>query len=49
MQRDHDQLQKVICSLLESGVKISKTKSRLELGKIIEDLEVIRKHPELHS
>ncbi|MCJ7842180.1 hypothetical protein MUB24_14970 [Lederbergia sp. NSJ-179] len=49
MQRDHDQLQKIICSLSEIGVKISKTKSRLELSKVVDNVERLRNYPELHS
>ncbi|WP_267917622.1 Lmo0850 family protein [Lederbergia citrisecunda] len=49
MQRDHDQLQKVISSLTEIGVKISKTKSRLEISKVLEDVKSIQNYSELHS
>ncbi|MCR2822616.1 Lmo0850 family protein [Lederbergia panacisoli] len=49
MQRDHDQLQKVISSLTEIGVKISKTKSRLEVNKVLEDVKSIQNYSELHS
>ncbi|CAM4074321.1 Lmo0850 family protein [Lederbergia lenta] len=49
MQRDHDQLKKVITSLTEIGVKISKTKSRLELIKVLEDVKPVQKYSELHS
>ncbi|MBS4224376.1 Lmo0850 family protein [Lederbergia citrea] len=49
LQRDHDQLKKVISSLTEIGVKISKTKSRLELSKVLEDVKPVQKYSELHS
>ncbi|WP_326255788.1 Lmo0850 family protein [Lederbergia lenta] len=49
LQRDHDQLKKVITSLTEIGVKISKTKSRLELIKVLEDVKPVQKYSELHS
>lgn len=48
LHRDHDQLKKVINSLTEIGVKITKTKSRLELIKVLEDVKPI-KYSELHS
>lgn len=48
MHRDHDQLKKVISSLAEIGVKISKTKSRLELVKVLKDMKPAHKYPELH-
>lgn len=49
LQRDHEQLQKMIGSLTEIGVKISKTKSRLELDKILEDMKTSRNFSQLHS
>ncbi|WP_249316410.1 Lmo0850 family protein [Bacillus sp. FJAT-50079] len=49
MERDHDQFKKVITSLTEIGVKITKTKSRLELMKVLEDVKPIHKYSELHS
>ncbi|HEY4553890.1 MAG TPA: Lmo0850 family protein [Bacillaceae bacterium] len=49
MHRDHDQLKKVISSLSELGVKISLTKSRLELGQVLKDVKPVQKFSELHS
>ncbi|MGE6257911.1 Lmo0850 family protein [Heyndrickxia sporothermodurans] len=48
MKRDHDQLKKVITSLAEIGVKLSKTKSRLEIFKVLEEVKNIPKYPKLH-
>ncbi|MEK3889596.1 Lmo0850 family protein [Bacillus sp. FSL K6-3431] len=49
LHRDHDQFKKLITSLSEIGVKISKTKSRLELIKVLEDVKPVQKYSELHS
>lgn len=38
MQKDHDHLARVIINMAEVGVKMSKTKSRLELLKVVEKL-----------
>ena len=43
------QLNKTIMHLSEIGVKISKTKSRLELSKAIKEMKIVPKFPELHT
>lgn len=43
------QLNKTIMHLSEIGVKISKTKSRLELSKTIKEIKIVPKFPELHT
>ncbi|WP_158598366.1 Lmo0850 family protein [Falsibacillus albus] len=49
MKRDHDQVKRVISQLGKIGVKISKTKSRLELRKALDDMKPIPNYPEAHS
>jgi prefoldin subunit 5 len=39
LQRDHEKLEKMINSLTEMGVNISKTKSRLELFEVLAEVE----------
>lgn len=41
MQRDHEQLEQMINSLMEMGVNISKTKSRLELIEVFAEMETM--------
>ncbi|MFS0644966.1 Lmo0850 family protein [Siminovitchia sp. 179-K 8D1 HS] len=41
LQRDHEQLEKMINSLTEMGVNISKTKSRFELFEVLAETETI--------
>lgn len=48
MQRDHEQLEKMINSLTEMGVNISKTKSRLELIEVLAEMETIPGYTEYH-
>ena len=45
MKRGHDQLKRVISNLSEIGVKISKTKSRGELFKVLEDVKSVPNYP----
>ncbi|MBS4175458.1 Lmo0850 family protein [Bacillus sp. FJAT-49736] len=47
-RKDHDQLKKVMANLAGIGVKITKTKSRRELFKVLEDVKLIPKYPKLH-
>jgi hypothetical protein len=48
LKRDHDQLKKVIANFAEIGVKLSKTKSRLEIFKVLGEVKNIPKYPKLH-
>lgn len=48
LQKDHEQLGKVMESLAELGVKISVTKSRLELFKVLEDVQALPGYTEYH-
>lgn len=48
MNRDHEQFEKVIDSMAELGVKISVTKSRLEIFKVLEDIQSIPGFTEYH-
>jgi hypothetical protein len=45
LKRGHDQLKRVISNLSEIGVKISKTKSRGELFKVLEDVKSVPNYP----
>ncbi|RDI39889.1 Lmo0850 family protein [Falsibacillus pallidus] len=49
MKRDHDQVKRVISQLGKIGVKISKTKSRLELRKSLDEMKRIPSFAEPNS
>lgn len=46
MQKDYDKLIKIMSNLAGIGVKISMTKSRLELFKILEGVKPVTNYPE---
>lgn len=48
MHRDHEQLEKFIDSLAEMGVNISVTRSRLELFKVLDEIQAIPGYTEYH-
>ncbi|VEF49477.1 Uncharacterised protein [Bacillus freudenreichii] len=48
MHRDHEQLEKIIDSLAEMGVNISVTKSRLELFKVLDEIQAVPGYTEYH-
>ncbi|WP_164525529.1 Lmo0850 family protein [Siminovitchia acidinfaciens] len=48
MHRDHEQLEKFIDSLAEMGVNISVTKSRLELFKVLDEIQAVPGYTEYH-
>ncbi|WHY80962.1 Lmo0850 family protein [Siminovitchia fortis] len=48
MHRDHEQLEKIIDSLAEMGVNISVTKSRLELFRILDEVQAVPGYTEYH-
>ncbi|MFD1706970.1 Lmo0850 family protein [Siminovitchia sediminis] len=48
MNRDHEQLEKIIDSLAEMGVNLSVTKSRLELFKVLDEVQALPGYTEYH-
>lgn len=48
LHRDHEQLEKIIDSLAEMGVNISVTKSRLELFRILDEVQAVPGYTEYH-
>lgn len=49
MHRDHEQFEKVMDSMAELGVKISVTKSRLEIFKVLEEIQSTSGFTEYHA
>jgi len=48
LHRDHEQLEKFMDSLAELGVDISVTKSRLELFKVLDEVQAVPGYTEYH-